>query len=182
MKAAVVSYSLTGNNESLAKSLAERLPAEHIRITESKHRTMGTIAFDMLFKRTPKISMPAAKTDGCDLVIFVGPVWMGGVASPFRACFKELGPGLKKYAFVSISGGADGPNPKLAAELTRRLGKEPAALVEMHKADFLPREPKPTRDDTMKYQINDEQIRQLTDKAMFALAAAVGQPQGQAKG
>jgi len=182
MKITVISYSLTGNNEALAKSLAGALSAEHVSVTEPGRRNMGTIGFDMMFKRTPKVSVPAVRPEDRDLVVFVGPVWMGQVASPFRACFKELGPRLGKYAFVSVCGGADGPNPKLAAELTRRLGKEPAALVEMHKADFLPREPKPTRDDTMKYQINDEQIRQLTDKAMFALAAAVGQPQGQAKG
>jgi len=98
--------------------------------------------------------MPAVKAEERDLVAFVGPVWMGQVASPLRACFKEFGP---------------------------RLGKEPPALVELHKADFLPPEPTPTRDDTMKYQISDEQLRQLTEKAVSALAAA-GQMRDHTKG
>jgi multimeric flavodoxin WrbA len=174
MKMTVISYSLTGNNESLAKSLAERLPAEHIRITESKRRTMGTIALDNMLNRTPKVAVPALKPEQCDLVVFVGPVWMGQVASPLRACFKEFGPKLGKYAFVTICGGADGPNPKLAAELTKRLGKEPATVVEMHKADFLPREPKPTRDDTMKYKISEMELKQLTETAASALSRAAG--------
>ena len=138
--------------------------------------SMGTIVFDNMLNRTPKVSMPAVRPGQGDLIVFVGPVWMGQVASPFRACFKEFGPRLGKYAFVSICGGAEGPNPKLADELTRRAGKAPAALVELYKADFLPSEPKPTRDDTMKYQVSDEQLRQLTEKAVSALKATADRP------
>jgi len=36
MKIAVISYSLTGNNKDLAKSVARELEAEHIKITEFK--------------------------------------------------------------------------------------------------------------------------------------------------
>jgi flavodoxin len=109
METMVISYSLTGNNADLAASLAETLGAEHVRITEPKRRTMSTIVLDVLFKRTPKIVMPAAKAEEYDWVLFVGPVWMGQVASPFRACFKQLYPKIAKYAFISINGGADGP-------------------------------------------------------------------------
>jgi len=174
MKMTVISYSLTGNNERLAKNLAGALDAEHLSITEPKRRTMGAIAFDNMLNRTPKVSVPALKLEEQDLVVFVGPVWMGQVASPLRACFREFGPKLGKYTFVSICGGADGPNPKLAAELTKRLGKEPSAIVELHKADFLPSEPKPTRNDTMKYRVSEEQIRQLTDKAVSSLRKITG--------
>jgi flavodoxin len=174
MGVAVISYSLTGNNEALADGLAKAMSAEHVRITEPKRRTMGTIAFDNMLNRTPKVSFPAVKPEDHDLVVFVGPIWMGQAASPFRACFKELGPKLGKYAFVSICGGADGPNPKLAAELTKRLGKEPSAIVEMHKAGFLPPEPKPTRNDTMKYRVSEEQVKQLTEQAVSALKKVTG--------
>jgi len=54
MKTVIMSYSLTGNNESLAKRIAEELKVEHIRITEPKKRTNGTIAADIVFGRTPK--------------------------------------------------------------------------------------------------------------------------------
>jgi len=174
MKTTVISYSLTGNNDALAKSLAGALAAEHIRVTEPGRRTMGTIALDNMLNRTPKATIPSVKPEQTDLVIFVGPVWMGQVASPLRACLKELGPRLGKCAFVSICGGADGPNPKLADELTKRLGRAPAALVEMHKADFLPPEPKPTRNDTMAYRISEEQVRHLTEKAVSGLKKVTG--------
>jgi hypothetical protein len=174
MKAAVISYSLTGNNEKLARSLAESLAAEHISIAESKRRTSGTIALDVMLNRTPKITIPAVRAEEYNLVTFVGPVWMGHVATPFRACFRQLGPKIDEYAFVSISGGADGPNPKLAAELTKRLGKEPAALVDLHIADLLPPDPKPTRNDTMGYKISEEQARVLAEKVVSALKQVTG--------
>jgi hypothetical protein len=169
MKISVISYSLTGNNEALAKSLAGALSAEHVSITEPGRRNMGTIGFDMMFKRTPKVSVPAVRPEERDLVVFVGPVWMGQVASPFRACFQELGPRLDKYAFVSVCGGADGPNPKLASELMERLGKGPVALIELHKASLLPPVPKPTRNDTMRYRISEAEVKLLTEKAVSGL-------------
>lgn len=173
MKAIVVSYSLTGNNEDLAASVATTLGAEHVRITEPKPRKMGKIVLDVVLKRTPKIIMPAEKIEAYDWVLFVGPVWMGQVASPFRACFGQLSQKIGKYAFISICGGADGPNPKLAGELEERLGKEPVCLLDLHIADLLPPEPKPTRDDTMGYRITERDVKQLTDTVVATLREAM---------
>lgn len=169
MKVIVISYSLTGNNEALASSIATEFAAEHIKISESKTRNMGTIFFDILFNRTPEISPIVDKVRDNDLVIFVGPVWMGQVASPFRSYFKHLKDRVGPYAFVSISGGADGNNPKLANELNERLGKEPAKLIDLHIADLLPPDPKPKRKDTMAYHLSDNDVRKLTNKVVKTL-------------
>jgi hypothetical protein len=173
MKVIVISYSLTGNNQDLAASLAAAFEAEHIRITEPRPRTMGTIILDMVFSRTPKIIMPVANIAEIDWVLFVGPVWMGQIATPFRACFKQLGQKIGKYAFISISGGADGPNPKLAGELEKRLGKAPDRLIDLHIADLLPPEPKPTRKGTMAYRITERDVKYLTDTIAAALHQAM---------
>ncbi|MCK4356593.1 NAD(P)H-dependent oxidoreductase [Candidatus Bipolaricaulota bacterium] len=173
MKMAVISYSLTGNNDALAASIDSAFSAEHIRITESKSRTNGAIALDMLFNRTPKVNPIVDKVEDNDLVIFVGPVWMGQVASPLRAYFKRLKGRLDQYAFVSISGGADGPNPKLAGELKKRVGKEPVAVIDLHIADLLPSDPKPTREDTSSYRLTDEDVRTLADKIVQTLEKAM---------
>jgi hypothetical protein len=167
------SDTLTGNNGDLARSLARTLTAEHVSITEFRRRTMGTIVLDVLLGRTPKITMPVTKSEGRDLVVFVGPAWMGRVATPFRACFNRLGPEIGKYAFVSASGGADGPNPKLAGELKKRLGKEPVSVVDLHIADLLPPEPKPTRKVTMAYRISEIEAKQMADTVESALYKAV---------
>lgn len=169
MKTIIISYSLTGNNANLATSLAAALAAEHIRITEPKPRTMGTIMWDMMFHRTPKIEMAVDEVEHDDMLLFVGPVWMGKIATPLCACFKQLGPKIGQYAFIAISGGADGPNPKLADELKKRLGKEPVALIDLHIADLLPPESKPTRKDTMAYRITESEVKRLTDTIVATL-------------
>lgn len=43
MKIAVISYSLAANNKALVNSIAEKFDADHINITETKSRTMGSI-------------------------------------------------------------------------------------------------------------------------------------------
>lgn len=173
MKTTVISYSLTGNNQALAAGIASEFSSEHISITEPKPRTNAIIAFDMLFNRTPKVNPTADSVKDSDLVIFVGPVWMGQVAAPLRAYFKHIKTGSNKYAFVSISGGADGPNPKLAQELSRRVGKAPVAVIDRHIAALLPSDPQPTRADTSAYRLNDEDVRGLTTEIVKALREVV---------
>lgn len=166
MKIVVMSYSLTGNNEVLAKSIAEELGVEHIKITEPKPRTMGSIVLDLIFNRTPKVQPIPERLENYDLILFFGPIWMGHVATPFRAYLRRLKTNLSRYAFISISGGADGANLKLTGELKKRVGKEPIALIDLHIADLLPSDPKPVRKDTSAYRINNGDIKKLTNTIM----------------
>lgn len=161
MNIGVVSYSFTGNNEALADSVAKELAVEHIKITDPKPRTMGTIVLDIMFNRIPQVQ-PTPHLENYDLLLFFGPIWMGKVATPLRAYLKNLKTNHCRYAFISISGGADGANPKLADELKKRGGKDPVALMDLHIADLLPSDPKPERKDTSAYRINDQDIKKLT--------------------
>jgi len=174
MKAIVISYSLTGNNTALADGLARELGATHLRVEEPKPRGNGAIALDMLFNRIPKVALPEARVEEFDLAVFVAPVWMGMVASPLRSCLASLGPRLRSYAFVSICGGSDGPgsNPALAKDLSKRTGSSPAAVLDLHIADLLPAEPKPTREMTSTYKLSEAEVRGLAEKAAAALRAA----------
>jgi hypothetical protein len=172
MKTTIISYSFTGNNNALANSLAGRLSAKHVRITEPKHRNNGTIAFDMLLNRIPKTG-PKIKIDNDEFVILIAPVWMGNIASPMRGPIKDLKSSIGKYAFVSISGGAMGPNPKLGKELKKRLGADPVAVIDLHIRDLLPQTPKPTREDTSKYKLTQTDVKNLTDKVSRSLEEAM---------
>jgi hypothetical protein len=163
MKMIVISYSLTGNNEALANSIAEEFAVEHIKITEPKPHTMGSIVLDLIFNRTPQVRPIPYRLENYDLILFFGPVWMGHMATPLRTYLNHLKTNLCKYAFISISGGADGPNPKLASELKKRVGKEPIALIDLHITDLLPSAPKPTRKVTSTYRINNGDIIKLTN-------------------
>jgi flavodoxin len=163
MKIAVISYSLTGNNEALANSVAEEFAAEHIKITEPKPRTTGSIILDLIFNKIPQVQPIPDRLENYDLILFFGPIWIGQVATPLRAYLKHLKKSLCRYAFISISGGADGANTKLAGGLKKRVGKEPIALIDLHIADLLPSDPKPTRKDTSAYRLNKVDIKKLTD-------------------
>ncbi len=172
MKIAVVSYSLTGNNEALAKRVAERYSADHIRITEAKPRKTGRIIGDSLFKTTPRVSPAPSRIDMYDLVVFVSPVWLGQAASPLRPYLQRVKETAKRYAFFSICGGALGPNPKLKAELTKRAGAAPAAFADLHIADLLNIE-KPTMKDTAAYRLNSADGEKLAGKIAGALLQCI---------
>ena len=169
MKTLVISYSLTGNNHALASSIANTLAAEHVKVVELKPRTMFTIFMDMLFNRIPQIMPITAKPADYGLILLVAPVWMGKVASPLRACFKQLKDDTVKYAFVSISGGSAGPNTKLEADLIKRTGRLPAALIDLHITDLLPASPKPTQKDTAAYKVTSTDIQKLADSVIKQL-------------
>lgn len=169
MKIAVLSYSLTGNNEALARSIAEELTAEHIKITEPATRTMGSIVIDMLLKKTPQVQPSPDKLKDYDLVLVMGPIWMGQIATPLRSYLSYLKTKQLKYAFISISGGADGTNPKLQGELKKRVGREPIALIDLHIADLLPAGSQAVRKDTSAYRLTNEDVKKLTHTAVTAV-------------
>ncbi len=173
MKIAVVSYSYTGNNEALSDAVAKALSADHIRIAEKAPRKTGTIVMDMMFNRTPRVQPLPAALGQYEQVLFVAPVWMGLAASPLRSYFKHLKANPRPYAFASISGGALNPNPKLKDGLTKRTGAKPTALIDLHIADLLPSEPKPTMKDMGAYRLKDEEIARLAGKIVKALESTM---------
>ena len=166
MKIAVLSYSFTGNNEILAESVAKELSAKHIKISPKKTLKMGGIILDMLFFRTPKVEPSPDILKQYDFILFFAPIWMGQVASPLRAYFNELKQHPKQYGFLSISGGADGGNPKLSKELLKRTGKQPMILVDQHISDLFSSNNTTTRKDTSAYKINEADVKKLTTIAI----------------
>lgn len=71
MNIAVISYSFTGNNEALARSVAKALSAEYIRISEAKPRTLGRITFDMIFDRIPLVQPKPEQIGKYDIILFL---------------------------------------------------------------------------------------------------------------
>lgn len=173
MKIAVISYSLTGNNGALARRVAQELKADLIEVSEPKARTTGKIALDMLFNRTPQ-SRPAPNSlNGYGLLLFFGPVWMGHVAAPLRPYFKHLQKHPQPYGFFSISGGADGENPKLGAELRKRAGAAPVVLLDQHVAGLLQTGAAPDRKDTSAYRLKEKDVEALAAAVIQAFRQAV---------
>lgn len=174
MKAAVISYSLTGNNDALAKRVAEAFGADHIKITEQKRRTNGTIIFDMMLSRTPKVQPAADISDPYDLLVLVGPVWLGRAASPLRSYLKYIREQNKSFAFLSISGGALNTNPKLRDDLKNRAGRDPELFIDQHIADLLQTGPKPAMKDTSAYTITGGDLSRLMDNILKTAGEKLG--------
>ncbi len=172
MKIVVISYSLTGNNETLANRIAKELAVEHIIIKEAKPRTIGSIILDLILNRTPKVQPTPDKLENYDLIIMFGPIWMGKVATPLRTYLKNLNKNQQRYAYISISGGADGVNPKLAGELNKIAGEFPVVLLDLHIADLLPSGQNSVRKETSAYKITQEDINKLSVTVMKTLMEA----------
>lgn len=168
MSTVILSYSLSGNNRALAASLAEALGGFHLDVVESKPRTTQTITFDILFNRIPSVQPEPKVLDQYDRVVFMGPVWMGKIATPLRPYLAYLKKHPIRYSFVSISGGADGDNPKLAGELFKRTGTKPEALQDLHITGLLPAEPRPDRSVTSAYQLTEKDVKKLTAQLLLA--------------
>lgn len=90
MNIAVISYSFTGNNEALARSVAKALSAEYIRISEAKPRTLGRITFDMIFDRIPLVQPKPEQIGKYDIILFFGPYLDGESGHTAPCLFRVL--------------------------------------------------------------------------------------------
>ncbi|MEA4816387.1 MAG: hypothetical protein VB120_05975 [Lachnospiraceae bacterium] len=174
MSITIISYSMTGNNNTLASKIANALSTEHVKITEPKKRGYGTITFDLLFRRTPRVFPGPETLSQYDEVIFVAPVWMGQPAFPLRAYLKFLKAHPHKYGFVTISGGSLNPNPKLRDNITRLAGNAPSVFVAMYIADLMPKELEINPKSVESYHLTDKDMESLTKTAVNEINKCFG--------
>ncbi len=154
MKKIIIYYSHTGNNALLAENVAEKLGIDSFRLTETKPRTTKSIITDMMFSRSSKFTDLPADINKYDLIIFMGPIWMYHIPSPLKAYFNKVKKEVNKYAYISLSGGALGPNTKVASELVKRLGKGLTLNLDLNIANFCTTPETPTTDDTGEYLLD----------------------------
>ena len=158
MNALVASYSLTGNNTILARYLAEIMQADNERLVVNRKMSMGALALDAMFNRRPPLARPLQDFAAYDVVILVGPVWMGKIASPLRSYGRELRGGDRPVGFISICGGALGKNPKVEAQLQRLIGRAPLVVKQLYINDLLPEEHKNDSKATSAYQVTQSDL------------------------
>jgi hypothetical protein len=135
----IVYYSHQGNNEVLAKYLSRRIECGVVPIVEVKKRTGATILLDLLFSRYPRIQPIQRAFREYDHVILVSPVWGGRIAAPLRTFLRVYRQQLHDYSFITLCG-YDNPGQRaaLSAELERRLGRAPHAVLELRVSDLVP--------------------------------------------
>lgn len=165
MRILIEYYSRTGNNAALAERVAADLGAkvaseggtghevELFPLAERVPRKMGGLVADMIFGRKPALQALPDNLEKYDLVVFMGPLWMFHIAAPLRTAMKAARGRVKRYGWVSVTGGALGPNPGIAKELVKRAGKGLALCLDLNIAQYCEVPPKPTTGDTGEYHL-----------------------------
>ena len=154
MKTLILSYSFTGNNKLLAETLAKEIGAEHISIQDKREVSVKSIMMDLIFHRKAKNIEQPQVLDNYDFIIYVAPFWVGKIARPLLPFFRHQKKNPKKYAFVTVSGGALGKNTKFTKELYKSIGSSPSFTKEFYTVDLIDEETKSTKE-TSTYIINN---------------------------
>lgn len=168
MKKCIISYSKSGNNHTLAESIAKTINFDHIIISEKKNRKVGKIIFDIIFNRIPKVEPAPEILNEYDEIILMGPIWMEKAATPLRSFFRYIKEHNLKYSFITISGGALHKNPKLIDDLKLRAGENIVKLKDLYITDLIQME-SPNMKDTSNYSLSQEDIMQLTNYTVESL-------------
>ena len=137
MKSLVVYYSLTGNNDTLAKKISERLSCDIVRIQTASKRTNLSAFLDIILRRSPKLQEYSIRFSDYDHLIFIAPVWAGKVATPMQTFFQNEKSHILKYSFITLCGGVAGQKQKIAEYLTSTLLRKPVAIEELWVSDLV---------------------------------------------
>jgi flavodoxin len=138
MKAIIVYYSHSSNNEALAHELKHRLGCDILRIEEEKKRTGFTILLDLVFRRDAKIKKPDVFLSDYNTVVFISPIWDAQIATPLKTFIKMEREQIKNYAFITVCGGREGQKKKITDQLTQLISKKPIIVTELVVKDVQP--------------------------------------------
>ena len=112
MKTAVVYYSMSGNTDYTAKSIAEGLDADLIEIRPEKaYPDKGFRKFfwggkSAVMAEKPELRPYQYEAGKYDTVIFGFPVWAGNVAPPIRTFIRDSKPEAARFAAFACQGGS----------------------------------------------------------------------------
>jgi len=111
MKSLVVYYSVTGNTELAAKTIAETLNADILKIEEVKQRSKNfivlvfTVAFDAIKDKCSEIKPVNPDINKYDLIFIGSPVWAGKPAPAVNSFINQSDFKNKNVvAFVTLAG------------------------------------------------------------------------------
>lgn len=171
MKTLIIKYSYTGNNALLADHIAEKLDADVFNLIETRTRTNKNIVLDILFGWKPSLRAIPENVHKYELVVFFSPVWMFHLPSPLCTCMSSIKKYIGKYAFISLSGGALGPNTKISRELKKRMGKNLALCLDLNTIHYCSKEQSRKLSDTSNYLLEDhpEDLEKLKNLVTSAL-------------
>lgn len=155
MKTLVCCYSNTGNNELIAKKIAEKTGAELEMISFPKKDMKGAamIHISLIPPKVPELKKDVTEYDH---VVFVTPTWMGRVARPMKQVMKKNRKKIKSYSLISFCGGALGRNEKLKGTTAKLMKSSPRSFSELIINDIMPAEKKDQMKETSAFRLDEE--------------------------
>ena len=123
--AAIIVYSRTGKSHDLASALGKRLGVTPTEVSTRRYTWPFVSWFSAGYdsaraKSAPLDQAPTIRED--DLVILVGPVWVGGVATPLNTVIDTLRARKNRVAaFLTCTAPQD--QPDVFSKLEQRLGR-----------------------------------------------------------
>lgn len=165
MKNLIVSYSYTGNNGLLTKTLSDLLKSDVFIVKEKRKRTKITMFLDQLFERRPKIEAYPGNLDAYELVIFVAPLWFDTFAFPLRSFMTQHKENIKNYAFISLCGYKG--NKKFKSDLEKYTGRKARAVAELPITKLLPE----GQLEAPGYQVKEEEMEKFSDSIKAFVAS-----------
>ena len=127
MKTAVVYYSLSGNTEVAAQTVARTLGADLIRLEPvTAYPSGGVKKFlwggrSALMAELPALQPYEFDAASYDTVILCFPVWAGTVAPPLRTFIRDNRAGLQDKRIAAVACSMGGSAEKLLAKLRLEL-------------------------------------------------------------
>lgn len=164
MKTLVVYYSLSSNNELLAKEIARRLSCDILKIEEVNRRTKFTILFDKVFSRIPKLKSYDIDLSEYRDFIFISPIWAGAVASPLKAFLMREQQHINHYSFISVCGGREGQREKIVEELMNLTHQDPEKVTELWITDLIPSEKREDIEFITRFKFSEDAIASFESK------------------
>jgi len=161
MKAIIVYYSHSSNNEALAQDLKHRLGCDIFKIEEEKPRTGFTILLDLILRREAKLKKPNVLLSDYNTVVFIAPIWDAQIATPLKTFIKMEREHIKNYAFITVCSGREGQHEKITKQLKQLTLKKPIIVMELFVNDLLPTGQKNKVQYTTPYRVKEEDFQIL---------------------
>lgn len=164
MKNLIVYYSLTNNNELLAKHLQHCLGCEMLRIETVRKKGVFSIGVDVIFGRKPAIREYDMSIMDYDNLIIVGPVWMGKIATPLKTFLSEERYSINRYSFISVCGGHAGQKEKIERELEAMAGIRPEKVLELWVSEIMSTDMTKDARNVSAYRITSRDLEKFNTK------------------
>jgi Flavodoxins len=142
MKSVVIFYSLTGNTNLIAKSIADFIGADMIRLKPEKEiQSTGAGKYfkggkSVLFHEKPKLMNERINLDDYDTLIIGTPIWAGSFTPPVNTLLSDYSiKGKQVYLFSTQSPGTKGEKcfSKMKEKLTDNRVKGTAEFEDVRK-------------------------------------------------